>query len=116
MREVALVVARGRDALVDLVDRRLRPRHLLRGEIGEHGPRCAAATDGERERPVLGHRRSGVLGHIRRRASCHSGGVGKDLDRELGHDVFSTWPPNCLRIAERSLSANSSWPREENRE
>jgi hypothetical protein len=43
--------------------------------------------------------------------------VGKDLDREpQRYSVFSTWPPNCFRMADRSRFSKSSSPRDENRE
>ena len=42
--------------------------------------------------------------------------VGEDLDLERHQLVFSSWPPNCLRIAESSRFSKSSSPRDENRE
>ena len=43
-----------------------------------------------------------------------SGGV-FGLERGTTHVRFSSWPPNCLRIADRTLSPKSPRPREEKR-
>ena len=106
VREVAVGVAVGRDALVDLVDRHLLPRHPSPCEVGEHRPRRVSAADRERERarvrrPLRGRARRRTLGA----ALGDRLGVGEDLDRRASlYAVFSSWPPNSLRIAERSLS------------
>ncbi len=75
-----------------------------------------AAADGEGEPTAARDRSPCLLGHDRRPPHGDGGGVGKDLDPRVRYEAFSSWPPNCLRIAERTFSANSSSPREAKRE
>ena len=114
-REVAVGVAVRRDALVDLEDRHLLPRHAPVQAL-EHRPRRAAARHGDREPPTLGdgrrrRRRDDLCAALGDRV-----GVGENLDLECHSIVFSSWPPNCLRIAESRRLAKSSAPRDENLE
>ena len=84
-------------------------------EVGEHRPRRAAAADGEGETAARGDRGARLLGDELRAAPRDCVGVGQNL--ELHYEAgFSSCPPNCLRIAESTLSANSSSPRELKRE
>ena len=61
-REVAIGVAVRRDALVDLVDRRLVPGEIFAAcQLGEHLARGVAAADGQREHAPGRDCGSGVL-------------------------------------------------------
>ena len=115
LHEVAIRVAIGRDALVDLEDRDLLPRHAP-VEAREHLPGRSAARDRKRESVAGGdrdcRRRSDDLGA----AFGHRVHVRQDLDLERHQLAFSSWPPNCLRIADSSRFSKSSSPRDENRE
>ena len=115
LREIAVRIAVGRDALVDLEDRDLLPRHAP-VEVREHLPGRAPAGDGKRESVASGDRDgrrrrddlSAALGHC-----VH---VRQYLDLEWHQPAFSSWPPNCLRIADSNRLAKSSMLREAKRE
>ena len=63
--------------------------------------------------PALGDRGPGRIADQLRRAARGRLGVAELLVRQ---SFFSSWPPNCLRIADSTLSAKSSSPRESKRE
>lgn len=87
MGEVAVGIAVGGDPLVDLVDRHVLPRHLLR-QMSEHRPRGVATTDREAEPAAVGDR---LLGDEGRRPFGDRVGVGKYLDLEWhGYTGFSS--------------------------
>ena len=118
MGEVAIVVAGGGDPLVDLEDRRLFPGQAGLGDELDHPPRVLAAAQREVELAALGERPGACvddeLGHP-------AGGLLGVRDADEVHEralyaFFSSWPPNCFRIADRTLSAKSSRPRDANRE
>src|ERR1022692_1293894 len=63
-REIAIGIAIGRYALVDLVDRGLIPREVLEaGELGEHLPWCMATAYRQCEHSPCGDRGACVLDH-----------------------------------------------------
>ena len=115
LHEVAIGIAIGRDALVDLEDRDLLPRHAA-VEAREHRPRRSTARDRKCESVARGDR------DCRRRSDDLSAAFGdrvrvrQDLDLERHQLAFSSCPPNCLRIADSSRFSKSSSPRDENRE
>ncbi len=116
--QVSIRVAVGSDALVDLVDRHLLPRHLP-GEVREHRPGRASTADGEREPSAVSDGRAGTARQrTRRRALQQRPHRAGSRSRAALDDYafFSSWPPNSFRIADRSLSAKSSSPREAKRE
>ena len=116
MREVPVGIAVRCNPLVDLEDRDLVPLERAR-QLGEHRPRRVTARDGEGEAAARRDRRCGGRGHHVRPAPRDGRGVREHLDLEgHGYAFFSSWPPNCLRIAERSRFAKSSAPREAKRE
>ena len=116
LREVPVGVAVGRDALVDLEDRDLLPRHLP-GEVREHGPGRPPAGDGEREEPALRDRGGCGGGEDLRTTLRDCLCVGEHFDFERhGYAFFSSCPPNCLRMADRSRFAKSSMLRDAKRE
>ena len=85
-------------------------------ERREHRPRRAAARDGERESIAGGDRDGRRGGDDLSAALGDRVRVRQDLDLERHQAVFSSWPPNCLRIAERSRFAKSSMLRDAKRE
>ena len=88
---------------------RSAPQSICSSTELEHPPRRVASAERERERAALGDRRPGGLGDQLRpaaRAALHV----VALDR-VRQSFFSSWPPNCFRIAESTLSAKSSRPR-----
>src|SRR4029077_18807603 len=112
----ALLATRGGHPLVDLEEGGLGPGHLLViAEDRQHPPRGAAAADGQGEGAALRDRLpsgGGDHGGLAWRRIPFSF---DDPEPRRAHDDFSSWPPNCLRIAESTLSAKSSRPREEKR-
>ena len=117
--QVAVRVAVGRHALVDLEHRHLIAGERLRVEQLQHPPRRMAAAERERERASVGDRRRGGFGDQLGGAGGRRFRVVADLDREPGTSAqlgFSSWPPNCFRIAESTLFAKSSRSREAKRE
>ena len=102
MDEVAPGITVGEDALVDLEHVDALPGNLLAGQKLEHPPGGAAAAHGEREAAPVGDRVPGGPGDLPGAAGGGGLGVGEDLEPHAG---FSSCPPNCLRMAERILSA-----------
>src|SRR5680860_234073 len=121
--EVAHLIAGGRHPLVDLVDVGVLPGHLLHfAEQADHRPGRLAAAQRE---VVLAPRRdrlpAGAGDHLGRVARGRVG-VREDLGldrhrvpRPQPYEAFSSWPPNCLRMAESTLSPKSPSSREEKR-
>ena len=113
--EVAVLAARGGDPLVDLEELGLVPGHLLEfAEDRQHRPGRAAAAHRHRELVALRRRLApgggDQLGGAARGRPFVAGDL--ELDRHGAQLAFSSWPPNCLRIAERTLSPKSPSPRE----
>ncbi len=115
LHEVAISVSIGRDALVDLEDRDLLPRHAP-VEAREHRPRRSAARDRKRESIAGGDRDCRRCSDDLSAAFGHRVHVRQYLDLERHQPAFSSWPPNCLRMAESRRFSKSSNPRDENRE
>ena len=115
LHEVAVGIAIRRDALVDLEDRDLLPRHAP-VEAREHLPRRSSAGDRKRESVAGGDRDCRRRSDDLSAAFGHRVRVRQDLDLERHQPAFSSWPPNCLRIADSSRFSKSSSPRDENRE
>ena len=65
---------------------------------------------------MVGDCSSSLLCHILGGAFGKRSGVSEDLDPQVDYPAFSSWPPNCLRMAESTLPAKSSRPREAKRE
>ena len=114
-----VVVTERRDPFVHLPDARAPPRDVFVGEGGEHRPRRRAARYGDRAGPARVHRRPARGGEHRRTAARSTArGSVLDVDRDpnrggIGaHELCSAWPPNSLRIADRTRLAKSASPRE----
>ena len=117
--EVAVGVAVRRDPLVDLEDVDPLPVELVLAEQLEHPPRRVAAADRERERAPVGdrlRRPPSAITSAPRAAAASASATTSSVTPGGPPYFFSSWPPNCLRIAESTLSAKSSSPREAKRE
>ena len=68
MNVVAVGIAGGRDALVDLEDMHVGPGNIFVGEIGQHDPRTLAAADRHDEAAARGDGRARIGGDDRSRA------------------------------------------------
>ena len=102
------------DPLVDLEELGLVPGHLLEfAEDRQHRPGRAAAAHREGEVAALGRRLGAGGGDQLRRAPRGRLFVAGDLELDRHAQLaFSSCPPNCLRIAESTLSPKSPSPRE----
>ena len=77
---------------------------LLRGGTCPAGACAARDRRSPRTGRSRGRRATGPRRCARRRCRCRGG--------HLSHRGRSAWPPNCVRIADRSRSAKSASPRE----
>ena len=84
------------------------------------GRRTSSTASGRRrrrsERAMVGDRDPARSATICGAAPGDRVGVGEDLDLERHQALFSSCPPNCLRIADRRRSAKSSMLRDAKRE
>ena len=77
---VAIRVARGGDALVDLEDVHVGPGHIFVGEVSQHQPRAFASADRHDEASARGNRSPGIGGDDRGRALGQRIDIRKDFD------------------------------------
>ena len=82
--QIAVLVTRGRDPLVDLDDVNLVPGDLLFGQLGQHGPGGAAATQGKDKAPPGGHRLPGAIGHELCRCDGYTVGIRQNFNLHMG--------------------------------
>ncbi len=83
---VAIGIAGGRNALVDLEDVHVGPRNIFVGEVGQHDPRTLAATDGHDETATRSDCGTGIRCNNRSRALGQRSGIRIDFNV---HRVFS---------------------------
>ena len=105
VRQVAVGVAGGRDALVHLEEVHARPRHVLARERAQHQPRRAAAAHGEGEAPARRDRGAGLRGDDRGPPRGHRVGVGEDFELHCGYAVTVGFcqPPGGVTLSPTSF-------------
>ena len=84
--QVSVGISLGSDALIDLEDMDLGPRHLFRCKIPQHGPRSLAATNGKSENSTSSHGLTGGSCNYSCGGLRHRIIISKDLDLK-SHDL-----------------------------
>src|SRR6516164_2460411 len=87
MREVAVRITRGSNALVNLIHVNTRPGHVLPGQRTKHNPGCVPATDSHKESTTGGDSQPSIASNRRGRRLGDGLTIIKNFDL---HPAFSS--------------------------